>query len=128
MAVHNAVTLLKKSDAALNTMSRHFAKSAFGDGPILPKALRTEIEQLQVDIRAQVKHIEKTGELEQKPHKTKEQGREPKRGRTGDGKGGGMTAEEAKQMRKDRVKKDKLGSGFVVDDTSSEPIEGELVI
>lgn len=109
----NAVTLLKKSDAALTSMARHFAQSALSDSPLLPKELRIEIEELQVDIKAQVKHIEKTGELEQSPHMTKDQGRAPKGGRHGKGKGGGMTNAAAKKMRADRVATEKAEEGVV---------------
>ncbi len=119
MAVHNAVTLLKKSDAALGMMVRHFCQSALADGVVLDSAVRAEVVQLQVDIKAQVKHIEETGQLQQPPHKKGDE-RAPKGSRHGKGKGGGMSTAEAKKMRADRVAKEKcenskICSGFVVD-------------
>ena len=102
MGTHNAVTLFKKADAALGMMVRQFAQSALGDGEVLNPTVRAEVVQLQADIKAQILHIEKTGQLEQPPHPSGED-RATRQGRFGSGKGGGINNEAAVKLRAERV-------------------------
>lgn len=126
---YNAITLLRKADEEFSVLMALFPQNAFAEGPEVDPLVRARVVQLQVDLKDQIKHIEKTGELEQVPHVTIEQGRAEKsnKGRQhqktrkegyrhhkkGFGKGGGLTGDEVRErQRKDREAENRIRPGF----------------